>query len=124
MNRTFSQLALMLSLTGAVGAAIGSEAGAADGKELYEMVGCWACHGFSGQGANARGIASGPRIQARLLPRENFFALLRRPAGSMPPYTGQVLSDAQVEEIYNYLKTIPEPRSLASIPELKQAETR
>jgi mono/diheme cytochrome c family protein len=91
----------------------------AAGKALFNSVGCWSCHGFSGQGATSRGIASGPRIDAKVFPREAFFRQLRSPVNVMPPYTTAVLTDHEVAEIYAYLRTIPAPPQVKDIPLLK-----
>jgi len=34
----------------------------------------------------------------------------------MPPYSSKVLSDAEIDDIYAFLKTIAPPRSLKDIP--------
>lgn len=99
----------------------GAQAVAA-GKVLFNTVGCWACHGFNGQGAMSRGIASGPRINARVLPEAAFIHQLRSPVNVMPPYTSAVLTDEQVAEIYAYLRSLPEPPSVADIPLLKKGD--
>ena len=110
-TKKMGMLCASLLIGGAMAAgAPADDTSIAAGKAVYESVGCWACHGFSGQGANSRGIASGPRIDAKVYPREAFTQQLRHPANSMPPYTAKVLSDAQVEEIYAYLQSIPAPR--------------
>jgi mono/diheme cytochrome c family protein len=93
-----------------------SDQSIAAGKLLYNGVGCWSCHGFNGQGAMSRGIASGPHINARVLPLEAFAHQLRSPLSAMPPYTEAVLTDAQVVDIYNYLRSLPLPPSLKDIP--------
>jgi hypothetical protein len=36
----------------------------------------------------------------------------------MPPYTGKVVSDQEIADIYAFLLTIPEPPAVASIPQL------
>lgn len=90
------------------------------GKELYNTVGCWSCHGFNGQGAMSRGIASGPHINAQVLPEAAFLRQLRAPMGVMPPYSADVLTDSQVAAIYNYLRSLPAPRETKDIPLLKQ----
>ena len=92
----------------------------ANGKTLYNTVGCWSCHGFNGQGAMSRGIASGPHINARVLPEAAFIHQLRAPIGVMPPYTADVLSDEQVKDIYHYLSSLPAPAPLKDIPLLNQ----
>jgi mono/diheme cytochrome c family protein len=91
----------------------------AAGKVLFNTVGCWSCHGFNAQGATSRGIASGPRINARVLPEAAFVHQLRSPVSVMPPYTPSVLSDAQVTDIYNYLRSLPVPQPVEDIPLLK-----
>jgi mono/diheme cytochrome c family protein len=91
-----------------------------DGKQLYNTVGCWSCHGFNGQGAMSRGIASGPHINARVLPEAAFLRQLRAPMNVMPPYSADVLTDDQVAAIYNYLRSLPEPRATSDIPLLKK----
>ena len=88
----------------------------AAGKILFNTVGCWSCHGYNGQGAMSRGIASGPHIDARVLPLEAFAHQLRSPLSVMPPYTEAVLTDAQVADIYNYLRSLPRPRAAKDIP--------
>ena len=91
-----------------------------DGKELYNTVGCWSCHGFNGQGAMSRGIASGPHINAQVLPEAAFLRQLRAPMGVMPPYSADVLTDAQVAAIYDYLRSLPASRETKDIPLLKE----
>lgn len=86
------------------------------GKVLFNTVGCWSCHGFNGQGATSRGIASGPRINARVLPEAAFIHQLRSPVSVMPPYTSVVLTDEEVHEIYEYLRTLPEPPAVGDVP--------
>lgn len=93
-----------------------SDSSITNGKTLFNTVGCWSCHGFSGQGAMSRGIASGPHINARVLPEAAFIHQLRAPVGVMPPYTVDVLSDQQASDIYNYLRSLPEPPALKDIP--------
>jgi mono/diheme cytochrome c family protein len=92
----------------------------AEGKVLFDTVGCWSCHGFNGQGAMSRGIASGPHINARVLPEAAFLHQLRSPIGVMPPYTADVLTDEQVSAIYDYLRSLPVGPGLKDIPLLNQ----
>jgi ubiquinol-cytochrome c reductase cytochrome c subunit len=92
----------------------------AEGKRLFNTVGCWSCHGFNGQGAMSRGIASGPYINAHVLPEAAFLHQLRAPVGVMPPYTADVLTDAQVSAIYEYLRSLPVAPELKDIPLLNK----
>jgi ubiquinol-cytochrome c reductase cytochrome c subunit len=45
---------------------------------------------------------------------------VRHPSGGMPPYTSKVLSDAEIDDIYAFLKTIPAPPPVKDIPLLNQ----
>jgi ubiquinol-cytochrome c reductase cytochrome c subunit len=82
------------------------------GQQLFLSIGCWECHGTVGQG----GAASGPRIAATALPYAAFLQQLRTPQSQMPPYEASVVPDASVANIYAYLKTLPAPQPVASIP--------
>lgn len=82
------------------------------GKTLYEQVGCYACHGQAGQGA----LATGPRLSRTQLPFEAFLIFLRTPIKQMPPYQAAVLPDRDVADIYAYVKQMPAPRDVKSIP--------
>jgi mono/diheme cytochrome c family protein len=93
-------------------------AGNADnGKKLWNSVGCYQCHGYSAQGGAAG---------ARLAPNPPAFAALvmyvRSPKGEMPPYTSKVISEAQLADIYAYLKSIPKPPDVKSIPLLNKTD--
>jgi mono/diheme cytochrome c family protein len=110
----------VLAVTSVAAAPSGNDSSIATGKTLFNTVGCWSCHGFDGQGAMSRGIASGPHINARVLPEAAFIHQLRAPIGVMPPYTADVLSDEQVRDIYHYLSSLPAPPALKDIPLLNQ----
>ena len=64
-----------------------------------------ACHGYEGQG----GVISGPRLAPNPLPVDVFVMRVRRPVADMPAYSGRVLKDEELLEIYQYLQTIPLP---------------
>lgn len=85
------------------------------GKVLFESVGCYACHGLAGQGAQM----TGPRLSRTQIPFAGFLAILRHPIKQMPPYEAPVLSDQDAADIYDYLKQLPEPRDPNGIPILK-----
>lgn len=89
---------------------------AANGKKLYNAIGCWQCHGYSGQGGE------GTRLTPNPLPFPAFTKYIRAPSDQMPPYTTKALSDAQLADIYAFLKTIPRPRDPKDIPLLNQKE--
>lgn len=68
----------------------------------------------------SRGIASGPHINARVLPEAAFLHQLRSPSGVMPPYSADVLTDEQVSAIYDFLRSLPVGPGLKDIPLLNQ----
>lgn len=84
------------------------------GRETFDAVGCSGCHGFAGQGGI--GPMSGPRIAD--LPTEAIIAIVRQPPEPMPVFSARVLPDAKVQEIGDYLHSLPKPRSLSSVPML------
>ncbi len=75
---------------------------AREGRDLYIKYGCYQCHGYEGQG----GLISGPRIAPTGLPLDAFAAILRRPYGTMPAYSPNVLSDEILKGIHEYLRSI------------------
>ena len=91
-----------------------------NGKKLYVEDGCYQCHGRQGQGGSSAPIGSyGPRLAPPRIPVEALRAYVRNPSGGMPPYTTKVLSDAEIDDIYAFLKTIDPPRPLKDIPLLR-----
>ena len=86
---------------------------AENGKKIFNSVGCWMCHGYSGQGGTGTRIAPDP------IPLAAFTAYVRAPKAQMPPYTARVLKDSDLADIVAFLKTIPKSPDPASIPLLK-----
>ena len=82
------------------------------GKQLYTSSGCYECHGRVGQGSRF----SGPRLGPPPISLAGFTDYIRQPKGQMPPYTKKVLSDAEVADMYAFLKSIPQPPSAKTIP--------
>jgi ubiquinol-cytochrome c reductase cytochrome c subunit len=86
--------------------AVAAPAGNADvGKKLYESVGCYQCHGREAQGSSA----TGPRLGPRPIAFAAFSRYVRLPTGQMPPYTAKVVSDADLANIYAFVRSRPEP---------------
>ena len=97
-------------------------AGNADnGKRLFVKMTCHYCHGSEGQGSLA-GI--GPRIA--LVPRsfDSFARYVRRPTGRMTGYSEKILSDAELTDIYAFLRSLPAARPVTEIPVLLQLRKR
>jgi mono/diheme cytochrome c family protein len=86
---------------------------AANGKKLFETIGCFECHGFAGQGGGA-----GPKL-IEPPPWEAFILQVRTPRQVMPPYTTKVTTDQQLADIYAYVMTFPKPADPATIPLLR-----
>jgi mono/diheme cytochrome c family protein len=90
------------------------EAAAARGKELFMQVGCWQCHGRTGQG----GGYTGPKLAPDPPPLAVIQAYVRHPSGDMPPYTEKVISNAGLADIRAFLLTIPRPPAAKTLPGL------
>jgi len=88
---------------------------AESGKKLWVSVGCYQCHGYSAQGG-----AAGARLVPNILPFAALVKYVRTPKGEMPPYTSKVLSDAQLTDIYAFLKSIPKAPDAKDIPMLSK----
>ena len=115
-STTLGVLMLLASIA-AQGQGTGSGAGSAapagnaqNGKKLYNAIGCWQCHGYSGQGGAATKIAPNP------ISYPSFTKYIRAPKGQMPPYTTKVLSESGLGDIYAFLLTIPKPPDPKTIP--------
>lgn len=88
---------------------------AQNGKQLYTSAGCYLCHNGEGQGG------AGPRLalNSNMMAFAAFVHQCREPSNQMPPYTTKVLSDAQLADIYAFLRSIPKPLEASSIPLLQ-----
>ena len=89
-------------------------ADAAKGKVAFVKNGCYQCHGFAAQG----GV--GPKLGPKPMPYEAFTNFVRTSNRAMPPYSEQILSNADLGDIYAYLETIPAAPDPKSIPLLNQ----
>jgi mono/diheme cytochrome c family protein len=101
-------LAMPVTAQQSSGAPVGN---AETGKRLFVADGCYECHGREAQGG-----AAGPRLGPPRIPFEALKIYVRHPTGAMPPYTAKVISDAQLNDIYAFLKTIPTPPAVKTIP--------
>lgn len=87
-----------------------------EGKRLFLADGCYQCHGTTGAGG---GIA-GPRLAPDPLPVQGVKAKLRTASGRMPVYSAALLTDAQIEDIVAYLRSIPGGPPAKDIPLLNR----
>ena len=105
----------VIAVAGPLAAGTGQQAGpapqqqnapagnAANGRKLFVSFGCYQCHGYEGQGGEALRIAPSP------YPFDAFAAKVRKPANEMPAYAPEVLSDADLQALYRYVRAISEP---------------
>ena len=109
-------LALAVGMAHEVSAQVPAEpAGdAARGAKLYVDRACWQCHGLAAQGG---GIA-GPRLAGRVQVWAAFAAYVRRPTEEMIPYTQKVLTDDELADIFAWLRSLPPPPAVESLPVL------
>lgn len=106
------RLLLLASFAALAGAQ--SPAGeAAQGKQLFLNYGCYSCHSFDGHGG------AGARLVPMPLKQAAFTAFVRN-AGRMPSYSPKVLSDAQLADIYAYIKTLPTSPDAKNIPLIQE----
>ena len=99
---------VMASITGAwaqtpaPSPAVSAGAGnAQNGKGLYLKYSCYACHGYDGHGG------AGARLVPMRMALQGFSNYVHNPR-QMPPYTTRVLSDAQLMDLFAYVKSLPE----------------
>jgi len=115
----FSHCIMLALLFGAqaTGQSTAKAGNAENGKKLFVTDGCYQCHGRQGQGGSSAPVGSyGPRLAPPKIPVEAVRAYVRHPAGGMPPYTAKVLTDAEIDAIYAFLKTIAPPPPLKDVP--------
>ena len=88
---------------------------AANGRKLFVSFGCYQCHGYEAQGGSA-----GPRLAPRPIAYAQFMKYVRHPTNEMPPFTEKVVKDAELTDIYAFLRAQPAPPDVDKIPLLKQ----
>jgi mono/diheme cytochrome c family protein len=83
------------------------------GKEMYLKYSCYACHGYDGHGG------AGARLVPLSMTVTRFTAYVHNPR-RMPPYTEKVLTDAQLADLFAYIKSLPASPSADQIPLLSR----
>jgi mono/diheme cytochrome c family protein len=83
------------------------------GKDLYVRYSCYACHGYAGHGG------AGARLVPMRMTLPTFTAYVRGPR-QMPSYSGKVLTDAQMADIWAYIQALPKSPVAKDIPLLAQ----
>jgi mono/diheme cytochrome c family protein len=89
-----------------------------NGKRVYEKLGCFRCHGSSGEGVTQTQKASGPpKIASTRLSLQDFVRSVRAPKGQMPPFGAAQVSETELVDIYAFLQ------SAASQPKIELSST-
>ncbi len=93
-------------LLSAAGTALAQQPAAkvAAGKKLYnETYMCYTCHGYSGQNG------PGARLVPMKMTQAAFIAYVRNPSNPnrMPSFSTKVMTDAQLADVYAYIKSLP-----------------
>jgi len=100
----------------ALAAAQSAPSGNADnGKRLFMKQNCYYCHGTAGQGTR-----DGARIARTVLNLQGMMRYVRKPTGAMPAFTEKILSDQELTDIYEYLKSLPAAKAPKDIRLLDQ----
>jgi mono/diheme cytochrome c family protein len=84
---------------------LASAQSASSGKTLYnDKYMCYTCHGYSGQNG------SGARLVPMKMSQTAFIAYVRNPAqpNRMPSFSAKVITDAQLADVYAYIKSLPD----------------
>lgn len=84
----------------------------ARGKEVYLKVGCDQCHGREAQGSPV----TAPRLGPAALPIAAFTLFIRKTRVQMPAYGADILSDADIADIYAYVTSRAAPAGLDKLP--------
>jgi mono/diheme cytochrome c family protein len=85
----------------------GASGNAENGRLVFEKQGCNKCHGAQGEGVGAAGSTGGvPRIASTALALPAFVQLVRNPKGQMPPFGSQKVSDAELADVYAFLRAL------------------
>jgi mono/diheme cytochrome c family protein len=109
-----SVIALAVFTASLLGTSGAKAASPEKGKTAFIQNGCWQCHDFAGEGSIA---TSGGRVIARTqLPLDAFKSFVRNTNGQMPPFRPAVLSDDDLDNIYAYLQSLPQPKAVSDIP--------
>jgi ubiquinol-cytochrome c reductase cytochrome c subunit len=95
----------------APGAGEAPRGNAENGKKIFTTYGCYQCHNYAANGGGA-----GPRLAPRPISWSAFTAEVRKPRDEMPPYSTKMVSDQELADIYAFLRSIPEPPAVQSIP--------
>lgn len=108
-------ISVLLALPAAAAAQSPATGNAENGKRVFLKQNCYYCHGTAGQGTR-----DGARVARTALNLQGLMRYVRKPAGAMPAYTEKILSDQELTDIYEYLKSLPAAKAPKDIKLLDQ----
>src|SRR6185436_9127531 len=74
-----------------------------NGKKIFSNQKCDGCHGAQGQGGTS--AVKGPQIAGAAMDLSTFVGHVRNPKDPMPAYSAGQVSDADLSDIYTFLKS-------------------
>jgi mono/diheme cytochrome c family protein len=107
-------IALLISVAWVSAAGSQDQGNADNGKAVFLADGCFECHGRVGEGGFFNYPV--PALAQVRLPLEAFKAIVRLGPNDMPAYSPAVLSDAELADIYAYLRSLPGARPVQEVP--------
>jgi mono/diheme cytochrome c family protein len=111
----------------------GADGDPAVGQQLYYDHGCYGCHGFNGETGARDLVATGSPIIADVATFTTYLRLRADqapllPSTRMPNYPESALSDAEVRDIYAYVRTFalnaPEVDEVPALKAILDAASR
>ena len=85
------------------------------GKDVFLRYSCYACHGYDGHGG------AGARLVPMRMTGDRFTAYVRSPrTPQMPAYSTRLLTDAQLADVWAYIKSLPVSADAKDIPLLAE----
>ena len=125
MRRGYAILILGFAVASASAADAPPGGDAAHGKQLFHAHGCYGCHGFNGETGARDLVATNSPLIADL----STFAMFLRlrgdqapllPSSRMPNYPASALSDADLRDLYAYVRTFKlDAPAVKDVPTLK-----
>jgi mono/diheme cytochrome c family protein len=78
-----------------------------NGKALFQSLGCFRCHGASGEGMSQQpgNNSAPPKISGTHLSLQDFVHTVRAPKGQMPPFGPKQVTDSELADIYAFLQS-------------------
>jgi len=103
-------IAMMIAMSSVANslAVAGEQGDITNGRRVFLADGCFECHGRAGEGGFYNYPV--PSLAQVRYPLEAFKALVRLGPNDMPAYGPAVLSDAELADIYAFLRSLPGPR--------------